>query len=112
MKIKNEHLFMRFCPYDCAPSDAGRMQFFMHQSKGIKPELPDPYYTALDDGKCSFDNQCRSMQQSWLNGDGIHWHGLLQTNLDWKKERWVLKYLLKWHPRSSRYARYKDPKNC
>lgn len=115
MKIKNEMLFLRF--YDgshgiVSPSDSGRIQFFKDQSYGEKTTIPDIFYLQLTHGKSLFDWQCSELKKAYfdIKGECIMWPGLLQICRDWKKDRWVLKHLLAWHPKKTRFLRYKTPK--
>lgn len=62
MRVKNEKLFIFFSSRKSKPNDVGREQFLQHQSHGIVPKDPDPYYIELGQGKDSFDFLCSEYQ--------------------------------------------------
>ncbi len=104
--VKNERLFVRFyepnslfCPAvdNEKPTDRGREQFAAHQSRGVTPDAPDPYFTVLSGGKRAFDLLCRELEQAFV-GSGSWW-GTYALWEDWKGERWVLPHLLGWYKR-------------
>lgn len=94
-RLKNERLFQLFTPGQTAPSDIGREQFYAEQSRGIRPEVPDPYYTALVSGKKAFDFLTSEYRTMYLMGE---WWGFLLLWKDWEGERWVLPFLCSWYP--------------
>lgn len=101
MQVKKERLFLFFYepgvlnagPTEWAPSDVGREQFVKHQSKGIEPEVPDPFYTVLTGGKRLFDFICKQLLDLWRSES---WWGLHLIWLDWEGDRWVLPHILSW----------------
>lgn len=105
VKIKNEKLFAALAspnrwvavPDKWEVSEKGRAQFMAHQSQGIYPENPDPYFFVLEGGKKEFDWLTRELQQSYQSQS--HWWGLFALWEDWKGERWILKHLLRWWPK-------------
>ncbi len=113
MTIKNEKIFVRF--YDPSfmpswggtieelrklqnkeyiPSETGKEQFYRAESFGEFPENPDLYFYVLFFGKKSFDMMVTEYRKLYIGKK--EWWGLYQVWLDWKGERWVLPYLLKW----------------
>jgi hypothetical protein len=94
--IKNESLFRRFSHLQSDPSDLGRQQFFEHQSYGIIPEKPDPYYLSLEDGKHWFDWLSEELRKDYLTDK---WPGWCQLREDWKGDLETLRLLTKWHKR-------------
>jgi hypothetical protein len=77
------------------PSDEGRLQFFEYESFGKTPVEPDPYFLCLQEGKKWFSVQQEEVRRSYLSWE---WWGWYQYWVDWEGERWVLKYLMSWHP--------------
>ncbi len=94
--IKNESIFLYFAKQGPEPTELGRRQFKEHQSQGIVPSEPDPYYTRLTTGKHWFDLQCREMQQGWITGDG-RWFGWYDLYYSFKDRLDVLDALTSWH---------------
>ena len=95
IKVKNEHLFRRFAHTECLTTERGREQFFRDQSKGVKPEAPDDYYTALTLGKRAFDLLSSEYHKMYVLNE---WWGFLQLWKDWEGERWILPHLCSWYP--------------
>lgn len=80
-------------PVEWQPSEEGRKQFAKHQSSGIEPECPDPYYLVLEAGKKAFDFMSSEL---YRQATSSAWPGLLQLWQDYEGERWKLPFLLKW----------------
>lgn len=93
--MKNERLFQHFSE-GAEPTEEGRMQFVEHQSRGIKPDNPDPYFTRLSQGKKAFDLLSNEYRDLYF---GDSWWGFVQLWRDWEGNRWVLPHLFKWYPR-------------
>ncbi len=111
MRIKNEKLFRRMYYPGCfgasgpasGPTELGRRQFHAHQSAGLVPGMPDPYYLTLTGGKTHFDWLSRELQQQWYRSAmadcmsaKMCWDGFAQLAEDWAGEEWVLAELLRW----------------
>ena len=106
-KLKNEALFRHFDDQNVPPTDSGRAQFEAHQSRGVKPTNPDPFYVALTRGKAAFDYLTREYQQMFVGTrDPVtgrwresEWWGFRQLWVDWTGKRWILGHLCKWYER-------------
>jgi hypothetical protein len=138
---EQERLFVRFYelgvlddmpnaePPKWESSEVGREQFVAHQSRGVVPGTPDPYYKVLTGGKWTFDLLCRELEQQYVRdctidiqwcrkypgrpvgsatkaeargcwrSYGCRWFGIYALWEDWKGDRWVLPHLLKWYKR-------------
>ena len=93
MKIKNENIFTRLSS-GAEPCDEGRFQFYLHQSKGIAPDQPNPYFIRLCRGKQEFDRLSSEYYQMFCNGD---WWGFYTLWLDWEGDRWIIPHLCQWY---------------
>lgn len=93
--MKYEKLYQLWSSKKVEPTEEGRKQFFEKTSFGIEPEIPDPYYLSLQDGKGWFNVQQAEVQKSYLTNE---WWGWYQYWKDFKGERWVLRHLMSWHP--------------
>jgi len=96
MKIKNEDIFRALCGEEIDPTQEGRKQFFEHQSRGIVPKAPDPYYCALENGKWQFDWLRNQYIEQYLGND---WWGFSLLWDDWAGKRFVLPHLCSWYPK-------------
>lgn len=110
MKVKHEKLFIRLYDPSCfgggprfwTAMDLGRKQFQDHQSRGIEPRFPVPFFKVLTSGKKHADFLLSEYRKAFLNNQGEVWFdhgGLYGLWQDWKGDRWVLKYLLRWWAR-------------
>jgi hypothetical protein len=54
----------------------------------------DPYFFVLKHGKHQFDLLSSELQQRHKNNQD--WDGLYSLWMDWKGNRWMLRYILKW----------------
>lgn len=77
----------------CTPNELGREQFFNFESKGIVPEIPDVFFKQLCDGKKWFSVQQETIRKSYLTEE---WAGFYSYYVDFKGERFILKYLFSW----------------
>ena len=94
--MKNEALFNELANSDYPRTGEGAKQFHEHQSRGIKPSSPDPYYLKLVDGKRTFDFLFSEYRKMYMSG---HWWGFHLLWLDWEGKRWVLPHLCGWYPK-------------
>lgn len=95
-KVKHEEMFHYFSRFKHEPTDEGRRQWFNHQSHGVRPSTPDPFFLTLEDGKFGVDLITSEYRQMFLKG-GVEWWGLYQIWKDWKGHRIWLKILLGWY---------------
>ncbi len=79
--------------FDKEPTERGRQQFYNYESHGKYPDEPDPFFMTLQHGKKSFHILQTTLKESYGT---FEWYGLYCYWLDWKGERWVLKYLFSW----------------
>lgn len=75
------------------PNEVGRSQFYDYETIGKKPVNPDPFYERLCVGKKCFNILQSSIRDTYLTWE---WWGFYQYWLDWKGQRWVLRYLFNW----------------
>jgi len=71
-------------------SALGRKQFHEHESRGVRPQQPDPYYVYLLDGKKWWEwtlNACAALYAS------DEWPGWHQLEIDFKDDPAGLKQL-------------------
>ena len=102
MKIKHERLFRLFYrpgvlndgPQEWTLNHLGRQQFHEHESRGIIPTDPDPYYWVLHHGKKAFDLHVATLREDFCNPARMCWPGVYALWLDWKGNRWVLPHIL------------------
>ncbi len=92
---RNEELYLAFASKVVQPTELGRQQFFELESYGKRPNNPDSYCLCLEEGKKWFHVQQAETRKSFLTEN---WYGFHQYWLDWKGERWILRYLFAWHP--------------
>jgi len=124
MKVKNEKIFRHFASnefgYKVDPTKLGCEQFVLHQSNGVIPNEPDPYYEFLTRGKWGFDFICKEyldsynrslapyidefetekdLQKAKLTAKTYGWPGFELIWEDWRGNRWILPHVLKWYPK-------------
>lgn len=91
-----EQLYMIFSKdVQAEPTELGSEQFYRYESFGETPENPDPFHFRLCQGKKWFSVQQEMIRSTFLT---FEWDGWYSYWLDWKGERWALKYLMEWHP--------------
>ena len=93
MKPIYERAFVLLSGVTAEPTERGRRQFHRHQSLGIRPRAPDPYYHVLCQGKRWLDFLASEYRRMWLKGE---WWGFRQLWHDWTGNRWILPLLCKW----------------
>lgn len=93
MRIKHEELYLQFTELTHEPTELGRVQFHELESRGIRVEIPDPYFIRLDDGRRWFDLQQSQYRELYYSGE---WWGWYTIWLDWEGKRWVLPHLFRW----------------
>jgi hypothetical protein len=69
-------------------SDAGIRQFFELESRGIRPESPDPYFTHLCNGKAWWEWSVNQYAELYLTDD---WPGWSQVEADFAGDERGLK---------------------
>ena len=67
-----------------ARTEVGLRQFYDYESSGIKPDAPDPYFTALVNGKAWWEWTLN--QYADLRENRVDWPGWLQLALDFKDD--------------------------
>lgn len=90
-----EKAFVLLSSIAAPPTQQGREQFSVQQSRGVVPTDPDPYYHVLCLGKRQLDFLTSEYYRMWRNGG---WWGFYQLWLDWIGKRWILPLLCKWWP--------------
>lgn len=89
-KFKNEIERFERCCDGAAPTLTGLHQFHAHESKGTKPQEPDPYYQRLLNGKRWWEwtvNEYASLYESW------EWWGWAMLEQDFKNDPAGLKQI-------------------
>jgi len=84
---------IRYYLRGASQTDLGRLQFFIQQTTGNKPEVPDSYYNTLVEGKHKLDFLVEEYRKMYYNGE---WWGTYQIEQDWIEYSWIVPYLLKW----------------
>lgn len=93
---QTEKLYVRFVKKQVNPNELGRRQAFYFLSCGARPKNPDEYFLRLMEGRKWFNVTQAMIKETWGT---FEWWGWYQYWVDWKGERWVLKYLMSWYPK-------------
>ena len=105
--IKHESLFVELSDLEADPTDVGRQQFLDHQSHGIVPDDPDPYYLLLEDGKKAYDDEPRNMRYRYLTmcGKPPAPENAVQQVVYSMKDDWPVVYWMGWHHYRYEYSK-------
>jgi hypothetical protein len=108
LHIKHEEIFFKFALDKKPVDELGRQQFFDHESRGIEPSNPTPYYKCLRSGKQWMHWLEEQIRLSYFQRDFVDeddkshppppWEGWFRLWHDWKGELHILKMLTPWLP--------------
>lgn len=81
----DEERFCRICPDGGAErSEEGLRQFLAYESRGIRPESPDPYFTRLLNGKKWWEWTIEQYRTAFKTG--VDWFGFYTYRRDFKND--------------------------
>jgi hypothetical protein len=94
-RTEQEELYLFLSGKDTEPTEVGRCQFYEWETYGNVPSDPDLFFLSLAEGKKSFNILVESIRETYLT---FEWWGWYQYWVDWKGNRWMLRYIMSWHP--------------
>lgn len=63
-------------------NDHGLAQFHAYESQGVRPSVPDPYFTSLLDGKAWWEWTLNFLAASYETGNWDGWYALASDFID------------------------------
>lgn len=108
-RTNQEELYLFFGDKEVEPTEIGRQQFYEWETYGTIPKEPDGFCQCLMEGKKSFNILVESIRETYLTWE---WWGWYQYWVDWKGNRWMLKYIMSWHPNPPKWLYSEEEYEC